>query len=962
MENQDFITIRGAREHNLQGVDVRIPKNKLVVLSGVSGSGKSSLAMDTLYAEGQRRYVESLSSYARQFLGMMKRPEVDSIEGLSPAIAIDQHGLSHNPRSTVGTVTEIYDYMRVLYARIGHPHCPNCNREIAHQTSETITRQILETFTKKLGTNQTARFMVLSPVVRDKRGEFTGFFANLKKKGFEQVRIDGRIYALKEDVVLIKTNRHNIEVVVDKFNLIRNDYSVDAYHQRVTDAVEIALELADGFAILTEVTDEGFTFPDKPEKMTDLLFSKRFVCPDCNLSLPDIEPRLFSFNSPQGACPKCEGIGAILQINPEKIINPNISILEGGIIPWAKRFETDSWTLTFLENVANKYKFSLNTQINQLPKEIINLLLWGEKGVRGLGYNKGFEGVANNLERRYRETDSDYIKQEIERYMYRETCPECHGARLKKDALSITVAQLNISQATDLNLELFFTWIKDVINKLETDREKEIAKGLIKEIESRINFLLSVGVEYLTLGRTASTLSVGEAQRIRLASQIGTGLTGVLYVLDEPTVGLHQRDTQKLIITLKRLRDLGNTVVVVEHDNEVLEAADWIIDFGPGAGKKGGQVIAEGTPDEIKANPKSITGQYLSGKRNIRAINGDQLSVISNQNLMITGCKEHNLKNITVEFPLRKFNAITGVSGSGKSTLMHDTLYPAIKKALAEDTTEKPGAYDQIANVRQIAQVLLVDQSPIGQTSRSNPATYTSVFTDIRELFALTEEARFRGFSASRFSFNIEGGRCEACQGQGSVRVEMQFLADVWVECEVCRGTRFKQEVLEVEYKEKNIHQVLKLTVDEAFDFFNAYPKITKKLEVLRRIGLGYLELGQASPTLSGGESQRLKLARELVKSGTSHTLYLLDEPTTGLHFADVERLLTVIRELINRGSTVIVIEHNLDIIKNADWIIDLGPEGGEKGGEVVAKGTPVEVAKSTKSYTGRYLKKVIGG
>lgn len=891
--NDEFIKICGAREHNLQNVEVKIPKNKLVVFSGVSGSGKSSLAMDTLYAEGQRRYVESLSSYARQFLGMMKRPDVDSIEGLSPAIAIDQHGLSHNPRSTVGTVTEIYDYLRVLFARIGHPHCPKCGREISHQTSQSITEQIIETVVKKSAEELVSRFLILSPIIRDKRGEFSSLFSNLRRKGFSQVRVDGRIINLTDNIGLIKTNRHNIDVVVDKLSFLRKKFLPDKNRQRILNSVEIGLDLSDGLVIFSEVKDKAFEFPEKPVDISDTLFSKRFVCPNCNLNLPEIEPRLFSFNSPQGACPECNGLGVKLKIDL------------GRVSPWR----------------------------------------------------------AGMLEHQYYNTTSDAVREEIEKLMIKEVCPLCHGNRLKNEALGVTIVNKSIADISNLSLSNLFGWIQNLPNDIYSEREKEVAKPLLVETKSRLSFLIAVGADYLTLGRTASTLSIGEAQRIRLASQIGTGLTGVLYILDEPTVGLHQRDTQRLITTLKRLRDLGNTVIVVEHDQEVLNSADWIIDFGPGAGKNGGRIVAEGTPVEIKKNPNSLTGKYLSGKKAVSSQPSPASSVTPlTSHLSITGCHEHNLKNITANFPLKKFTCITGVSGSGKSTLVHDTLYPAIQKALNEYSQDKPGKFEKIINAQMIDQVLLVDQSPIGRTSRSNPATYTGVFTDIRELFALTEEARLRGFTQSHFSFNVEGGRCEACQGQGFVKVEMQFLPDVWVECEECRGSRFKPEILEVEYKEKNINQVLKMTIHEALDFFSAFQKIVNKLKVLEKIGLEYLQLGQPSPTLSGGESQRLKLARELVKPSHSHTLYLLDEPTTGLHFADVEKLLGVIWELTNKENTVIVIEHNLDVIKNADWIIDLGPDGGEKGGEIVAEGTLQDIVKNEKSWTGKYLRRYVKG
>jgi excinuclease ABC subunit A len=953
----DQITIKGAREHNLKNVNLVIPKNKLVVLSGVSGSGKSSLAMDTLYAEGQRRYVESLSAYARQFLGMMRRPNVDTIDGLSPAIAIDQHGLSHNPRSTVGTVTEIYDYLRLLFARIGHPHCPNCGREISKQTSVSIREQIFNRIREQIAQGESARYLILSPVVRDKRGEFGKLLENLQRKGFDQIRLDGRIINLTEDIFIIKTNRHNIEVVIDRINQSPSTKPSEELKKRLLDDIELGLSLSNGLVILSEVKDKGFSLPVKPTSMQDAIFSQKFACPICNISLPEIEPRLFSFNSPQGACPKCEGIGIILRINPDLVLNKNLTILEGGIVPWFRRFENESWTRYSLEQASGRYGFSLRIPIGQLPDKIIQLLLYGDAPKINA---QGFEGVAANLERRYRETDSDYIKQEIERFMVKETCPSCQGSRLKKESLSVTIHKQSIAQASALALSKLLEWTQSLLPQLQSNLEKQIGQPLVKEINNRLNFLVSVGVDYLSLDRMAATLSVGEAQRIRLASQIGTGLTGVLYVLDEPTVGLHQRDTKRLIQTLQRLRDLGNTVVVVEHDQEVLNAADWIVDFGPLAGKNGGQVVAEGTPSEIKKNNQSLTGKYLSGRK-VVASSAASKSVTTNNYLTISGCREHNLKDLTASFPLNQLICLTGVSGSGKSTLMHDTLYPAIKQKLDPYSRLKPGRFGQLEGYQVINQVLLVDQSPIGRTSRSNPATYTGVFTDIRELFALTPEARVRGYSPGYFSFNIDGGRCEVCRGQGVIRVEMQFLPDVWVECEECGGTRFKSEILEVEFKDKNIAQALKLTIAEALEFFRAFPKIVKKLRVLQKIGLDYLELGQASPTLSGGESQRLKLARELVRSGRDHTLYLLDEPTTGLHYADVEKLLVVMRELVNQNNTMIVIEHNLDIVKNADYLIDLGPEGGDKGGKIVAEGTPIQLAKKQQSWTGQYLKKSLG-
>jgi len=880
--------IKGARQHNLKNINLKIPKEKLVIFSGVSGSGKSSLAMDTLYAEGQRRYVESLSTYARQFLGILPKPEVDSIEGLSPAIAIDQHGLSHNPRSTVGTVTEIYDYFRVLFARIGHPHCPRCGREVSQQTSIQITRQILEWAKQQFGnsTIKQLRLMILSPVVRDKRGEFSKLFENLKNKGFEQARVDGQIYDLSEDLVLIKTNRHNIEVVVDKITLQKKQLKEKEIAQRIQDDVEIALDLAAGLVILSKVKDVAFQFPHKPQKMTDFLYSSRFACPACNISLPEIEPRIFSFNSPFGACPECSGLGVKLKIDPSRV---------------------SSWKAAELEN-------------------------------------------------RYFTTASDIVREEIEKLMIKEVCSACQGTRLKKESLTVTVNDFNIAQISSWSLDKIFSWINNLENVLESQKEKEVARLIIPQISRRLEFLISVGVEYLTLDRAASTLSAGEGQRIRLASQVGSGLTGVLYILDEPTVGLHPRDIQRLIETLKKLRDLGNTVVVVEHDLEVIRQADWIVDFGPQAGKGGGEIVAQGTSQEITKDSHSLTGKYLLGKEKIPIF--PKKSNFSEW-LIIEGCKTHNLKNIAVKFPLGTLICVTGVSGSGKSSLIIDTLYPALKKALDADFKERQGDFRAIKGVENVRQVLLVDQSPIGRTSRSNPATYIGVFTDIRALFAQIREAKLKGFTISHFSFNTQGGRCEACQGQGQLRVQMQFLPDVWINCEECQGKRFKPEVLEVEYKGKNIAEVLKLTVKEAKEFFASIPSIVRKLRVLEKIGLDYLELGQPSPTLSGGESQRLKIARELVKKSEGGTVYLLDEPTTGLHLADLKKLLLVLRELIERGNTVMVIEHNLEVIKQADWIVDLGPEGGEKGGWLLVEGKPEEIIKCSESLTGKYLREI---
>lgn len=886
---KDKIIIKGAREHNLKNINLEIPKNKLVVFTGVSGSGKSSLAMDTLYAEGQRRYVESLSSYARQFLGILPRPDVDSIEGLSPAIAIDQHGLSHNPRSTVGTVTEIYDYLRVLFARVGYPHCPKCGREVARQTSGQISQQILTWIKGKFSSApKQVRLMILAPVVRDKRGEFSRLLSNLKNKGFDQVRIDGRIYDLDEDLFLIKTNRHNIEVVVDKISVDKEYLKAKDLPSRIKDDVEISLDLTAGLVVVSLVKDKSFSFPSKPIQMEDTIYSTRFACPVCNLSLGEIEPRIFSFNSPFGACPECNGLGVKLRIDQAKIP------------PWR----------------------------------------------------------AQELEHRYYTTTSDIIREEIEKLMIKETCSLCEGTRLKKESLTVTISGESIADVSNWSLEKLLSWISELESQLESTKEKEIARPINQQILNRLNFLISVGVSYLTLNRGASTLSAGEGQRIRLASQVGSGLTGVLYLLDEPTVGLHPRDIQRLIDTLKTLRRLGNTLIVVEHDQKVIEQSDWIIDFGPGAGKDGGQVIEQGNLAHLKKSRQSLTGLFLSGKKKIPILPKNEQEV--EKEIIISGCRTHNLKNIEVHLPLGRLICVTGVSGSGKSSLVSDTIYPALKKSFYPESKEKPGFFSHISGTKDLENVLLVDQSPIGKTSRSNPATYIGVFTDIRNLFAQTREARLKGLTLTHFSFNTEGGRCEACEGQGQLRVQMQFLPDIWVTCEECHGRRYKPEVLEVEYREKNIAQVLQLTIREAINFFEAIPVIARKLEVLDRIGLGYLGLGQPSPTLSGGESQRLKLSRELVKKSEGKTVYLLDEPTTGLHFADLNKLLLVLRALVERGDTLVIIEHNLELIKQADWLIDLGPEGGEKGGYLVAEGKPEVVIKNKDSWTGKYLKTLL--
>lgn len=957
----DKITIKGAREHNLKNISVEIPKGKLVVFTGISGSGKSSLAFDTIYAEGQRRYVESLSAYARQFLGVMDKPDVDQIDGLSPAISIDQKSTSHNPRSTVGTVTEIYDYLRLLFARIGHPHCPVCGREISHMSISQIVDEI-----QKIGTRKSrvpCRILILSPVVKDRKGEFAQLFDDLRKKGYSRIRLDGTIRDLDEDFVLIKTNRHSVDVVIDKF-------SMPADKSRLYEAVEQAVKLADGSVIASEVLDKSFNIPDYPKEMSDHLFSEKFACPVDNISLPEIEPRTFSFNSPHGACANCTGLGTILEINPNLIVNPRLSIEQGGILPWSKVASYESWFVRLLEAVAQENNFSLKKPIGELSETARKILFYGTgdqvykvKGNNRFGqdahWDTNFEGIISNLLRRYKETDSDYVRREIEKFMRIDVCPVCHGARLKKDALSITILGKSIAEVTSLSIINAQKWIITLEKSIMTNREAAIARPILKELKSRLGFLVDVGLEYLTLSRTASTLAGGEGQRIRLASQIGSGLSGVLYVLDEPTVGLHERDNFRLIETLKKLKNIGNSLIVVEHDREMMKNADWILDFGPGAGEHGGQIIAQGTQAQIIKNPKSITGQYLSGKKQIKLERQTGKDQDEQEYLTVIGAKEHNLKNITVDFPLGKFICVTGVSGSGKSTLIHDVLY----KSLAQDfysAKEKPGQVESIGGRELIDKVILIDQSPIGRTPRSNPATYTGTFTYIRDLFAKTTEAKIRGYRPGRFSFNVKGGRCEACEGEGQVKIEMQFLPDVYVDCEVCQGRRYNEDALEIHYKGKNIAEVLNMTIEEALSFFQNIPQIYNRLVTLFDVGLTYMRLGQAATTLSGGEAQRVKLATELSRRATGRTLYVLDEPTTGLHFADIERLLSILHRLVSHGNTVIVIEHNMDVIKNADWIVDLGPEGGDGGGKIMAQGSPAAISKIKSSYTGQYLAKII--
>lgn len=972
MEN--YIKVRGARQHNLKNVDLDIPKNKLVVLTGVSGSGKSSLAFDTIYAEGQRRYVESLSSYARQFLGIMEKPDVDSIEGLSPAISIDQKTTSHNPRSTVGTVTEIYDYLRLLFARIGHPHCPICGREISHQSLDQIVEQSLNLLETTAKENKKAWFLIMSPMVQERKGEFSQLFENLKSKGFRQVRIDGYVYDLSEDIILIKTNKHSIEAVIDRIattlDTFKSASTKSELKNRLADSIQQSLNLSEGNVVMAQVLDKEFTMPANPKKFKDHLFSELFACPVDNISLPEIEPRTFSFNAPQGACPTCTGLGKILKAEPDLIFSPELTITEGGILPFSNMFEHESWYGRTILRVCEVNGINPRLPINQLTKQQIDILLNGtgsqEYQVHGTNrFGKEtyiwqrWEGIINNLERRYAETESDWAREEIKKYMREKICPECLGTRLKKESLSITIENLSIAEVTEMSVSKTLEWITTLTKSGNiNEREKEIGKLIIKELQGRLQFLLNVGLEYLTLNRVAGSLSGGEAQRIRLASQIGSGLAGVLYVLDEPTIGLHPRDDYKLIDTLKKLRDLGNTVVVVEHDATMMNECDWIADFGPGAGKHGGEVVATGTPKDIKVNSKSLTGQYLSGKKSIQLMKATEGQLpIKSEELKVVGANMFNLKNIDVDFPLRRLVAITGVSGSGKSTLLVETLFPALQKELNPLYRGEASGYKRVEGIENIDKAILIDQSPIGRTPRSNPATYTGVFDPIRDVFASTRDSKTAGYKKGRFSFNVRGGRCEACEGQGQIKIEMQFMSDIWVTCDVCHGKRYNSQTLEVSYRGKNIAEVLSLTVDEAKEFFHAHPQIEQKLETLSLVGLGYIELGQSATTLSGGEAQRVKLATELSRHSTGKTVYILDEPTTGLHFADVERLLKVLKLLVARGNSVFIIEHNLDVIKNSDYIVDLGPEGGDLGGHVVAKGTPKEVSKNKSSYTGAYLR-----
>ena len=939
---KNYIKIRGASEHNLKHVDVDIPRDELVVMTGLSGSGKSSLAFDTIYAEGQRRYMQSLSSYARQFLGQMEKPAVDLIEGLSPAISIDQKSTNRNPRSTVGTVTEIYDYMRLLYARVGTPHCPKCGREIKRQTVDEIVDQLL---LMPEGT----RIQLLAPIVRGKKGMHEKVLDSARRSGYVRVRVDGSMYELSEDIRLDKNIRHTIEIVVDRL-VIR-----EGIEARLTESIEQVMGLTGGQMTVDVIGGEPVNF------------STSFACPDCGVSIDEIEPRSFSFNNPFGACPECSGIGYKMEFDLALMIpDESLSLNEGAItVPgWMNSKDEGSFTHAMLVALSEAYHFSLDTPFQDYPPEIRSIILDGTKGEKvtvhyesqfgkGNVHQVAFEGLLANVNRRYRECFSERMRADYEQYMRITPCALCHGARLKASSLAVTIADLNIYQATELSIEHFYHWIEEI--RL-TPMQHQIADEVVKEIRSRIRFMLDVGLDYLTLSRAAGTLSGGEAQRIRLATQIGSGLVGVAYILDEPSIGLHQRDNDRLIATLKHLRDLGNTVIVVEHDEDTMRAADYIVDIGPGAGSEGGEVVATGTAEEIMQNPRSITGQYLSGKLKIEV---PKMRRKPNGWITVKGASEHNLKNIDVRFPLGVFTCVTGVSGSGKSSLVNEILYKTLAKKLNRARTI-PGRYKSIEGVEQLDKIIAIDQSPIGRTPRSNPATYTGVFDMIRDLFAGTPDAKARGYSKGRFSFNVRGGRCEACQGDGIVKIEMNFLPDVYVPCEVCNGKRFNRETLEVKYKGKNIYDILEMTVEEALDFFKNVPSITRKIQTLYDVGLGYVKLGQPSTELSGGEAQRIKLATELSRRPTGKTIYVLDEPTTGLHFADVHKLVVMLDRLAENGNTVIVIEHNLDVIKCADYIIDIGPEGGDRGGTVIAEGTPEEVTKVKESYTGHYIRQYL--
>jgi len=951
---KNYIKIRGAKVHNLKNINIDIPKNKLVVITGISGSGKSSLAFDTLYAEGQRRYVESLSAYARQFLGIMQKPNVDKIEGISPAISIDQRKAAHNPRSTVGTITEIYDYLRLLFARIGIPHCPECGKRISSQTIDQITEQILKL-------PKSSEVTIFGPLVRSKKGEYREVLEEIQRGGFSRVRVDGTVYRIKDAVglKLARYKKHDIEVVVDRLILDK-----DLERSRLIDSLETALKLGKGVVIV-----------NSHKSVNDLVFSERFSCEKCGISLPELEPRFFSFNSPYGACPACQGLGEKLEVDPSQVFpNKNLSIAQGAIFPWARashKIGRQGYFWRRLEELAKNHNFSLNVPVKDLSKKTINTILYGAGE---------FLGVIPWLEKRYHETESEYAREEIKKYMIEKKCETCEGKRLKPEVLAVKVAKKSINEIAEMPIEEVKVFFKELLlTKPDLSKKKKrnsgkkrnlsflnstafkIGQPVIKEILNRLQFLIDVGLDYLTLNRKAATLSGGEGERIRLATQIGSKLTGVLYILDEPSVGLHARDQERLIGTLKKLRDLGNTVLIVEHDPQTILAADWIIDIGPGAGRKGGRVIFQGTPKQL-LKAKTLTGDYLSGRRKVEILSSFTPILkerMKNEFLVIKKAAEHNLKNIDVKIPLGKFVCITGVSGSGKSSLMNDILAKALMKKFY-NTKEEPGRHQKILGTEKLNKVVLVDQSPIGRTPRSNPATYTGAFTHIRNLFSKVRESRIRGYFLGRFSFNVKGGRCENCQGQGQIKIEMYFLPDIYVQCSECKGKRFNQATLSIEYRGRNIAEVLEMTVEEALEFFKNIPGLFHKLKTLNDVGLGYIELGQPAPSVSGGEAQRIKLATELSKKATGKTLYILDEPTTGLHSNDIKKLVFVLRKLVDKGNTVLVIEHNMAVIRNSDWILDLGPEGGKEGGHIVAVGTPLEITKNKKSYTGKYLKGVL--
>lgn len=1007
------IKIRGARTNNLKNISLDIPKNKLTVITGLSGSGKSSLAFDTIYAEGQRKYVESLSSYARQFLGLMDKPDVDTIEGLSPAISIDQKSTGHNPRSTVGTVTEIYDYLRLLFARVGHPRSPVTGRRLEKQTVQQIVDDILNYY-QKFDSNTEIKILILAPLVKARKGTYEELFTRFLSQGYARVRVDNQVYSLEEDIKLDKFVKHNIELVIDRL-VIKNDSQSDSdLLKRLTDSIELSLNLGNGEVLInlvdfSELKSKKKDLGVRIEENGDIFYSEKLVDPETGQSFPEIEPHTFSFNSPFGACPICNGLGSIKEIDASNIYNPRLTISEGGIYPWARVIENeDSYSYSLLEAMAKVEDISLKVPIGKLEEDKLNKVLYGTGNkeykvtyTNMYGQERSmmttFEGVIPNLLRRYNETDSDYIKNEIEQYMQEKECNECHGYRLKKEALSVTIRGLNIVDVGNMSIQESMEWINSFANPLiESDMiskstlhdifgltsikpsdddisvsEKEIGKQIFKEISTRLNFLVSVGLDYLTLNRAARTLSGGESQRIRLASQIGTGLTGVLYVLDEPSIGLHQRDNEKLIKTLEKLKEIGNTVIVVEHDEDTIRKADHVVDIGPGAGEHGGEIVAEGSIDQILKSKDSITAKYLSGEiiiskesiykelKNIQAIDRVAVSDEKKGSLLVTNVTHHNLKGIDIEVPLGKFVCVTGVSGSGKSSLINDVLYKSLAKHFygAKDI---PGKYSEMRGLENIDKVIDIDQSPIGRTPRSNPATYTGIFNIIRDIFAQTKESKVRGYKPGRFSFNVKGGRCEKCEGAGVIKISMQFLPDVYVTCEVCNGHRYNRETLQIDYKGKNISEVLNMTVEEGVKFFENIPAISNKLKTLEDVGLGYIRLGQGATTLSGGESQRVKLSAELSKRSTGKTLYILDEPTTGLHFEDVRKLLLVLHGLVCKGNTVLVIEHNLDLIKTADWVIDLGPEGGQKGGYIIAEGTPEQISEVKESYTGQWLQKVL--